>query len=62
MPHMDGTSAMRILLHEQPPPNGPSVVALTASAMSGDEEEALKSGFQVSVLSDGSVLALTPFL
>lgn len=58
MPRMDGTSAMRILLHEEPPPNGPSVVALTASALSGDEEDALKSGFQVRNLWGGGTFLL----
>lgn len=48
MPRMDGTTAMKIIREEQPPPNGPAVVAVTASAMSGDREEALQNGFQVS--------------
>lgn len=48
MPKLDGTSAMSIVREEQPPPQGPAIVALTASAMSGDKDEALRNGFYVS--------------
>ena len=50
MPKLDGTSAMKIIREEQPAPRGPAIVALTASAMSGDKEEALTNGFQVRIL------------
>ncbi|KAF7986721.1 hypothetical protein HWV62_20268 [Athelia sp. TMB] len=46
MPKLDGTSAMQIIRGEQPAPRGPAIVALTASAMSGDKEKALTDGFQ----------------
>ncbi|KZP22943.1 CheY-like receiver domain-containing protein [Athelia psychrophila] len=46
MPKLDGTSAMKIVREEQTAPHGPAIVALTASAMSGDKEEALHNGFQ----------------
>lgn len=45
---MDGTSAMKIIQQEQPLPRGPAIIALTASAMRGDREEALQDGFYVS--------------
>lgn len=38
---------MRIIREEHPSPQGPAVVALTASAMSGDKELALQNGFHV---------------
>ncbi|KAF7986847.1 hypothetical protein HWV62_12562 [Athelia sp. TMB] len=47
MPRLDGTSAMRIIREEHPSPQGPAVVALTASAMSGDKELALQNGFHL---------------
>lgn len=50
MPKLDGTSAMKIVREEKMASRSPAIVALTASAMSGDKEEALHNGFQVRLL------------
>lgn len=60
MPKLDGTSAMKIVREEQTAPHGPAIVALTASAMSGDKEEALHNGFQVRSLAVSRLI--TPHL
>lgn len=59
MPRMDGTTAMKIIQKESPLPTGPAIVAVTASAMSGDREEALKNGFQVRLVYDQKITQLT---
>ena len=47
MPVMDGTTAMRHILQSCRETNkkAPEIIAVTASALAGDHEQALEAGF-----------------
>jgi CheY-like chemotaxis protein len=44
MPEMDGLEATRIIVRTKQPGGGPKIIALTASAMSGDKEKCIEAG------------------